>query len=151
MENSISLFYTVKSKALCTVLTPASALTIISLLTLFRGTQWLRVRYLNYDFIPTGYLNLILLFGVTAIFIFSILTTAEIVVIKALYLYKYSRIAAMNEYFIASILASFNVILVASNIVIRSVLKEYEGNPLYNYGLNHHAQSSNFHKKVNLL
>ena len=98
----------------------------------------------------TGYpFNLILAFGSSGILIFNFLTITEIVVIKALYLYKYSRIAAMNEYFITSILTSFNLVMVAINVVTRLVLKE--SHPLYNNGFNHHAQSPDFHKKVNLL
>ena len=95
--------------------------------------------------------SLIILFGVTGIFLYNTLTITEIVVIKTLYLYKYSRIAAMNEYFITAMLTSFNILIIGSNIVIRITLKEYEGNPFYNFLIGQHAEKLEFHKIVNFL
>ena len=95
--------------------------------------------------------QLIILFGVTGIYLYNTLTITEIVVIKTLYLYKYSRIAAMNEYFITAMLTSFNILIIGSNIVIRSTLKEYEGNPFYNFVLDRHTETLEFHKIVNFL
>ena len=95
--------------------------------------------------------SLIILFGVTGIFLYNTLTITEIVVIRTLYLYKYSRIAAMNEYFITAMLTSFNILIIGSNIVIRITLKEYEGNPFYNFLIGQHAEKLEFHKIVNFL
>ena len=95
--------------------------------------------------------SLIILFGVTGIFLYNTLTITEIVVIRTLYLYKYSRIAAMNEYFIAAMLTSFNILIIGSNTVIRITLKEYEGNPFYNFLIRRHAEKLEFHKIVNFL
>ena len=95
--------------------------------------------------------QLTILFGVTGIYLYNTLTITEIVVIKTLYLYKYSRIAAMNEYFITAMLTSFNILIIGSNIVIRIILKEYEGNPFYNFLMGQHAEQLEFHKIVNFL
>ena len=57
----------------------------------------------------------------------------------------------MNENFITMTLTMFNVMVILSNIVIRLTLKEYEGNPFYNVGIDQYAVQSEFHKQVNLL
>ena len=108
-------------------------------------------KYVHDTFFTTDSSQLIILFGVTGIYLYNTLTITEIVVIKTLYLYKYSRIASMNEYFITTMLTSFNFLIIGSNIVIRISLKEYEGNPFYNFLMGQHAEKLEFHKIVNFL
>ena len=62
---------------------------------------------------------------------YCLLTVTEMVLIQNLYIFKYSRIASINEYFLTFVLTSFNMVIVFGSLVIRIILKQHETNPLY--------------------
>ena len=47
-------------------------------------------------------------------------------ILKVLYIFKFSTIAAVNEYFMRNILISFNIVVIGVNLTIRLTLKEHE-------------------------
>ena len=61
------------------------------------------------------YLQIIAIYGCHAIFKIYLLTATEMVVIKNLYIFKYSRIAAINEYFLTAVVTQFNIVYVFGN------------------------------------
>ena len=61
-----------------------------------------------------------------------VMTITEMVVMKYIYMSKFSRIAAINEKFISTILTLFNVVIIAINLILRLMTKELETSPWYN-------------------
>ena len=55
---------------------------------------------------------------------YIMLTLVEVIVFKIIYLYKYSRIAIINEYFLTNFVTSFNIVLIFWFTIIRIALKE---------------------------
>ena len=75
-----------------------------------------------------------ILYGTVAYLLYLVFTVTEMVVMKALYILRFSRIAAMNENFITLNLILFNGVFISWNITMRLTLGEYEVNPwLYLY------------------
>ena len=68
---------------------------------------------------------MILEFGINRTIHYHALTMAEMVLFKVLYIYKYSRIAAMDEYFLTFIVTLFNIVIIFGFTVIRISLKEH--------------------------
>ena len=63
-------------------------------------------------------------FGIYQTLRFTFLTAAEMFLFKVLYIYNYSRIAGVNEYFLTNFVTSFNVIITLGFSVIRIGLEE---------------------------
>ena len=63
-------------------------------------------------------------FGIYQTVRFTLLTVAEMFLFKVLFIYNYSRIAGVNEYFLTNFLTSFNVIITLGFSVIRIGLEE---------------------------
>ena len=63
--------------------------------------------------------------GYTRTILYHVLTVAEMVIFKILYMYKYSRIAAMDEYFLSFFMTTFNIIILFGQTTIRICLKEH--------------------------
>jgi hypothetical protein len=63
-------------------------------------------------------------FGIYQTVRFAFLTAAEMLLFKVLYIYNYSRIAGVNEYFLTNFVTSFNVIITLGFSVIRIGLEE---------------------------
>ena len=61
-----------------------------------------------------------------SVLIYLVMTTTEMVVMKNIYISKFSRIASINENFISTILTSFNGVIIAINIILRLVTREME-------------------------
>ena len=76
-------------------------------------------------FISDEFLFLYFEFGVERTFIYIILTLVEVVVFKIIYLYKYSRIAIINEYFLTNFVTSFNIVIIFWFAIIRITLEEH--------------------------
>ena len=72
-------------------------------------------------------------FVVNAVFLHLAMTVTEMVVMKNIYIFRFSRIAAINENFILTTLTSFNVVIIVINLIIRLVTREYETSPWYFY------------------
>ena len=75
------------------------------------------------------------MFGIVHLFVdiacvsYLILTLTEMTILKVIYIYKFSRIAAVNEYFINRMLIFLNFAVIMIFTSIRIILKEYETNP----------------------
>ena len=63
-------------------------------------------------------------FGIYQTLRFTFLTAAEMFLFKVLYIYNYSRIAGVNEYFLTNFVTSFNVVITFGFCVIRMGLEE---------------------------
>ena len=70
-------------------------------------------------------------FGVYRILVHTNLTLAEMVIFKILYMYKFSVIAAMDEYFLTNFLTSFNMMINVGSTIIRVWLNENRKTRMY--------------------
>ena len=86
-------------------------------------------------------------FGLYRTWLYQIMTIAEMVIFKILYLYKYSNIAVMNEYFLTNFIILFNLVLIFYLTMIRICLGEHIRTRLYfrSYGRPHEV-----YKKVQI-
>ena len=89
--------------------------------------------FLNYfSFLIIGeYAYLILEFGIYRILMHTLLTLAEMVIFKILYMYKFSVIAAMDEYFLTNFLTSFNIMINVGSTITRVWLNESRKTRMY--------------------
>ena len=78
-----------------------------------------------------AFMRLYVLFGYIGLGLYAIFTTAEIVLVKTIYILKYARIASLNEYFISNGLIALNIFFIGFIIFLRVALKEYERNPYF--------------------
>ena len=83
--------------------------------------------------ITDEYAYLICEFGVFRIFMHTSLTLAEMVIFKILYLYKFSVIAAMDEYFLTNFVTFFNFMINFGLTIIRISLGEHKRTRIYFY------------------
>ena len=63
-------------------------------------------------------------FGIYQTLRFTFLTAAEMFLFKILYISYYSRIAGVNEFFLANFVTSFNILMTFGFAVIRIGLEE---------------------------
>ena len=63
-------------------------------------------------------------FGIYQTIRFTFLTAAEMFLFKILYISYYSRIAGVNEFFLANFVTSFNILMTFGFAVIRIGLEE---------------------------
>ena len=68
-----------------------------------------------------------------AVSLHSVMTITEMVIMKCLYVWKFSRIAAINENFISTTLTLFNMVIIAINIILRLSTRAIETFPVYFY------------------
>ena len=61
-----------------------------------------------------------------------VMTITEMVVMKCIYIWKFSRIAAINENFISTTLTLFNMVIIAINIILRLATREMEMHAYFN-------------------
>ena len=61
-----------------------------------------------------------------AIGLHVVMTLTEMVVMKCVYIWKFSRIAAVNEKIISTTLTLFNMVIIAINIILRLATREME-------------------------
>ena len=83
--------------------------------------------------ITDEYAYLICEFGVFRIFMHTSLTLAEMVIFKILYLYKFSVIAAMDEYFLTNFVTLFNLMINFGFTIVRISLGEHKRTRMYFY------------------
>ena len=83
------------------------------------------------DFFKGSITNLMLFYGLNFHFLFQLLTLTEMIVIKTLYMFCYSRIADLNEFLVSRIALVFNITIILLNMIIRIASKEYENNEFY--------------------
>jgi hypothetical protein len=72
-------------------------------------------------------------FGVFRISMHIVLTLAELVIFKILYLYKFSVIAAMDEYFLTNFVTLFNFMINFGLTIVRVSLGEHKRTRMYFY------------------
>ena len=77
------------------------------------------------------YAYLTLDFGIYRILMHTLLTLAEMVIFKILYMYKFSVIAAMDEYFLTKFLTLFNIMINLGMTIIRVWLNENRRTSMY--------------------
>ena len=82
-----------------------------------------------------------------AIRLHTLMTITEMVVMKCIYISKFSRIAAINENFISTTLTLFNMVIIAINIILRLVTREMETSPWYFY---HNPQQSIYNPRTDV-
>ena len=70
-------------------------------------------------------------FGFWRTYMHSQLIITEMVLFKIVYIFKYSRIAAMNEYFLTRFITSFNFVVIFGFTIICILLIEYTGTQRY--------------------
>ena len=68
-----------------------------------------------------------------AVSLHLLMTITEMVVMRCIYISKFSTIAAMNEYFISTTLTLFNMVIIAINIILRLSTRAIETFPVYFY------------------
>ena len=61
-----------------------------------------------------------------AVCLHLVMTITEMVVMKCIYIWKFSRIAAINENFISTSLTLFNMVIIAINMILRFATREME-------------------------
>ena len=81
-------------------------------------------------------------FGEQVCALYLTLTFTEMTIMKVVYIFKFSRIAVVNEYFISRMLIFFNIAIVTVITISRLTLKEYETNP----GLCHYRDQIPFYQ-----
>ena len=92
-----------------------------------------------------AYAYLICEFGIYRIFMHIMLTLAEMVIFKILYLYKFSLIAAMDEYFLTNFVTFFNFMINFGLTIIRISLGEHKRTRMYFYNF---AKPTEVYKRV---
>ena len=78
--------------------------------------------------------------GMRFFYNYSLLTITEMVIVKLLYIYKFHRIAAMNEYFLTKIMTYFNCVISLVIIVISLKSSHYALQPYYIYYFESHSK-----------
>ena len=84
---------------------------------------------------------------ILAVGLHLVMTITEMVVMKCIYISKFSRIAAVNESFITTTLTLFNMVIIAINIILRLVTREVETSPVYFY---HNPQQSAYNLRTDM-
>ena len=82
-----------------------------------------------------------------AIGLHVVMTLTEMVVMKCVYIWKFSRIAAVNEKIISTTLTLFNMVIIAINIILRLATREMETSPLY---FHHNPQQSDYNLRTDV-
>ena len=77
------------------------------------------------------YAYLICEFGMSRIIMHIMLTLAEMVIFKILYMFKFSVIAIMDEYFLTNFLTLFNIMINFGLTIIRVWLNEHRRTKRY--------------------
>ena len=82
-----------------------------------------------------------------AVSLHVLMTITEMVVMRCIYISKFSRIAAMNEYFISTTLTLFNMVIIAINIILRLATREMETSRYY---FHHYPQKSAYNLRTDV-
>ena len=96
-------------------------------------------------FIIDEYAYLFAAFGFYRITMHILLTLAEMVILKILYMYKFSIIAAIDEYFFTNFITLLNGVINVGLTIIRFSLDEHKRTRLY---LHNFAKQNEFYNKL---
>ena len=91
------------------------------------------------------YAYLILDFGLHRFVTHFLLTLAEVVIFKIIYMYKFSIIAAMDEYFLTNLVTSLNCMINFGFLTIRISLDEHRRTRTY---FRNFAKPTEFYDKI---
>ena len=64
-------------------------------------------------------------YGNVSYILYCVLAITEMVILKVLYIFKFSTIAAVNEYFLKTMLISFNIVVIGVHIITRITLRGF--------------------------
>ena len=78
---------------------------------------------------PDEILALIAYYGGISCSLYSVLSITEIIILKVLFIFKFSTIAAVNEYFLKKMIVSFNIIAIGIHFITRITLNEHQTSP----------------------
>ena len=90
-------------------------------------------RYIHFFLVVDEYTYLIAECGFYRIIMHVLLTLAEMVIVKILYIYKFFIIAAMDEYFLTYFITLFNIMINFGFTIIRYSLGEHRRTRVYFY------------------
>ena len=82
-----------------------------------------------------------------AIGLHVVMTLTEMVVMKCVYIWKFSRIAAVNEKIISTTLTLFNMVIIAINVILRLATREMETSTIYTC---HYPQQSPYNLRTDV-
>ena len=82
-----------------------------------------------------------------AVSLHLMMTITEMVVMKWIYISKFSIIALIDENFVTTTLTLFNMVIIAINIILRLVTREVETSPVYFY---HNPQQSAYNLRTDM-
>ena len=82
-----------------------------------------------------------------AVSLHLMMTITEMVVMKWIYISKFSIIALIDENFVTTTLTLFNMVIIAINIILRLATREMETSPLY---FHHNPQQSNYNLRTDV-
>ena len=88
-------------------------------------------KYISLFFALDEYAYLIVEFGLYRILMHILLTLAEMVIFKIFYMYKFSVISVMDEYFLTHFLTLFNIMINIGLTLIRVWLNEHRRTSVY--------------------
>ena len=100
--------------------------------------------HLNFLYIDE-YAYLILDFGLHRFVIHFLLTLAEVVIFKIIYMYKFCIIAAMDEYFLTNLVTFLNCMINFGLATIRISLGEHRRTRMYFHNF---AKPTEFYDKI---
>ena len=71
-------------------------------------------------------MELIAFYGGMSCFLYSVLSITEIIILKMLFVFKFSTIAAVNEYFLNKMIVLFNIVVLGIHFITRITLEEHK-------------------------
>ena len=74
-----------------------------------------------------------------AVSLHLVMTITEMVVMKCIYIWKFSRVAAINENFITTTITLFNMVIITINTILHLVTRQMETRKMFLY---HNPQRS---------
>ena len=91
------------------------------------------------------YAHLICDFGLNTFVTHFLLTLAEVVIFKIIYMYKFSIIAGMDEYFLTNLVTLLNCLINFGLATIRVLLGEARRTRIY---FRHFAKPTEFYERI---
>ena len=88
---------------------------------------------------------LVVEFGTIRAYMYVWMTSAEILIFKIVYMYNYSKISAMDEYFLTNFVTFFNIVIIFVFSMIRICLREHLRTRFYHWNF---AEPFEVYRKV---
>ena len=97
----------------------------------FKTTYFVKIIITFYFFIIDEYVYLIMEFGISRMITHMMLTLAEMVIFKIIYIFKFSILVAVNEYFFTNFVTLLNCMINFELIIMRYTLGEVYRTRMY--------------------